>query len=247
MGLQVKQDEAAWDKLHEAVREMKPPKSNTVAAKNMRSAAVLSLLASKIVYHIFQPNYSISEDSEIYGALAQQAFYDVQHERDCRAVLLGMLPEEQDHGAQLRGQFVYEGVWTAIRDLVDNKPEIQTELKKCLTKAFEFWRHARDREELFFFSFGPCYVNDDSQPMKFPIDDSSKGQNVSSMPDKAARGREVLVVFPHLYVPGKQILPGMVIWEYQVQAARTETKTQATKGPERAASLRMPRRSGGRH
>jgi hypothetical protein len=141
-----------------------------------------------------------------------------------------MLQEEQPRAAREREQKVHNEVWNMLAGLVAHDIHVSDDLKKCVQAGYEFWNDTKAKHDLYFFSFQPCYDGDQDQAMKFGGDDTAKGQNGSSTHRQPTENAVVLRVFPHLYIVGKQVTPGLVLREQQVEAAKRENADRATKG-----------------
>jgi hypothetical protein len=197
----------------------------------MRVATVLSLLASQIVYQLFHPTYLVpAEESGLWEILIRQAEANPNQERACRSILLKMLQDDQPLAAREREQKVHNEVWNVLAGLVAHDIRVADDLKKCVQAGYEFWNDTKAKHDLYFFSFQPCYEEDQEQAMKFGGYDAAKGQNGSSTQRQLTENGVVLRVFPHLYIVGKQVMPGLVLREQQVEAAKSENADRATKG-----------------
>ena len=115
------QNYGSWKKLkeNEILQHRIPlPSTNTSAAKHMRIATILAILARSIDNHIFQPTYLLEEDSGIRELLLREAVSCSKRESFCRALLGKMLPDEQADAARERAKRVAADVMLEVQDLL---------------------------------------------------------------------------------------------------------------------------------
>src|ERR1700761_7601698 len=75
------------------------PQSNSEAAKQMRCAVIMAIVARTIDAHIFQPTYLLSPNSGIRPLLTRLAQEDSRRESALRALIQTMLSQEQSTAA----------------------------------------------------------------------------------------------------------------------------------------------------
>ena len=193
----------------------------------MRFAAALSLVAEKIVIHLFQPASALRNDSGVREELISYAEADPNTEREFRSTLLGLLPDNRADSAKERRQEAQRKIWKALSDLVGKEARVANELRNCIQAAQEFWDVTKSRQDLYFFNHEPYFEGDPDTTMRFPAEEVGRGQNGALAQQPEAAGPVILVVFPHLYTVDRQILPALVVRESQVQGAMNETSKGA--------------------
>ncbi|PIG84487.1 hypothetical protein AARAC_009919 [Aspergillus arachidicola] len=224
-----------WRQSNLAVQHRVPlPLSNSTAAKQMRLAVILAILARELDKHIFQPIYIILRDTQIREALTTLAASDSEKEPFCRSILLSIDPEAQNKALRSRVQVVIRNVLSS--HLQEILPEthltgLRQSLEKVVQKAAEVWQpigRAKRRYE------------PDFEPLKF-------GRSQIS---QKASGEILLTVFPSIAAvgDGKRIPLTYVVQlrRSQTQCVKAEQEIRQTSGPPtvgRMASNRAGRRS----
>src|SRR5258708_4230115 len=94
------------------------PQSNSDAAKQMRFAVFLAILARELDEHIFQPSYLSTEDNSIREVLVGLAMTEPKRESFCRALLLSLDPEGQAMNLDERKKTVVRNVGSCLLELL---------------------------------------------------------------------------------------------------------------------------------
>ncbi|KAI9729511.1 MAG: hypothetical protein M1818_008483 [Claussenomyces sp. TS43310] len=238
----------AWKRLEEFKLLGGPiplPRSNSSAAKRMRVALMLAVLARRIDEHIFLPTY-ILEDDEIRPLLERLAIANSSKESFCRALLLSLFPEKQARNATQRvGQVVREVAYY-VQDFlsVTQNESFRTGLEKVVRQACEVWRIAQHAVARFEPTFElTCYDDFHWQPLKFVENAEPRGQSPQMA---SARDEERLVIFPRVYYleDGQRgpITNGVVLMESQSIAAAQEMEKSSSSAAGKLPSRPRPSR-----
>lgn len=212
------------------------PRSNSLAAKHMRIAALLAILTRCIDQHIFQPTYILEEDDEIRQLLVNLATTNSQKESICRALLLSIDPEKQAKNAlKRRVQATREIAWYIQDVLSPVKYEtFMSRLDQVVQEALEIWQIAQcatDKFEPLFVLNDIHYEDFDWQLLKF-------GENVVSDGEQSAgvvtgEDEELLVIFPRIYsIEDNEPYPintGVALMRSQSVAAAEEVELERKK------------------
>jgi len=84
----------------------------------MRIAVILAILARTTDVFIFKPTYLLEEDSGFRELLFHQAVIHSKKESFCRALLLGIFPDQQAKTATDRVSIVVHEVIRIVQDLL---------------------------------------------------------------------------------------------------------------------------------
>jgi hypothetical protein len=223
------------------------PPSNTNAAKEMRLAVFLGLLARELVELIFQPCYISLNELDIRNVLLEVAMTDSKKESYYRAILLAMGSNKQKTVLEERKKTFLQNVEANLSDLL---PEAQyTELRQILEvvveKACETWKffqYSRNRYEL---DFDLLEWGGDWDP--FPFQSSSNlGQEQSPNGDA---DEPVLAIFPRICRVGngefKPLNFGTVLTRYQCADADRELRKKEPSNPRAARAISDRQRTRG--
>lgn len=116
--------------------------SNSQAAKEMRSVAILASVSRVFVRQLFRPTYLLSADSGIPELLHRQVRDQSLKESRLRAAILALLPQEQE--AAIAG-----AIRTTCKEILDltsgllsssDAAEFQERLKDLVEEACEMWQ-----------------------------------------------------------------------------------------------------------
>lgn len=141
---------------HSLIKRTIPlPLSNTPASKQMRVAAVLTIIAECLSELIFQPTYLLNHTNELYGLMAGLSIEDPAREAYLRAVLLALSPDTQERNKRtVCGQAVTKVLsYTESTLLVGKKKEFRDSLERFCEQACNEWSHLQilaDRVEPSF-------------------------------------------------------------------------------------------------
>jgi hypothetical protein len=121
---------------------MSLPASNSPAAKQMRIAAMLAILARCINLHVFQPTYLLDEKDEIRRLLIRLTVADSKKESFCRAVLLSMFPEIQAKNAAKAVERVVREISWSVRKLISDTQydRFKLGLEDVVRQAHDAWQ-----------------------------------------------------------------------------------------------------------
>lgn len=219
------------------------PPSNTNAAKEMRLAVFMGLLARELADNIFQPIYISPSESDILNILRELAVKDPKKESYCRAILLAMSPEKQNTVLKERKKTLLQNVGSYLYDLLPGAQydELRQSLEIVVERACETWRffqYSRNRYEPDFDL--PEWGDEEWEA--FPFTDNSnlsQEQGTNGDADEA-----VLTIFPRLCRLGngepKPVNFGTVLTKYQCSGADREWRRKEPSSP-RAARANFDR------
>lgn len=190
----------AWDKFQRdselAVRHHVPLlASNSPAAKGMRLAVILAILAREIDTNIFQPNYLFS-DTEIRAALCKLATVDPEKESFCRSMLLSIDQSAQQIYIQFRIQNVVGNVSNYLSDVLSESQigELRQRIENVVKRAIETWRPIQSASKKYETDFEPLkWDDDDWSHFQFPGDNDDQNEVVDSQ-----QGGNLLTIFPRI-------------------------------------------------
>jgi hypothetical protein len=210
------------------------PPSNTNAAKQMRLAVILGLIARELTEHIFLPFYISLSDIDVLVDLAELARKDPKKESYCRAVLLAISPEKQETILEGKKKIFCQNVGSYLFDLLPaaQYDEFRQSLEFVVERACETWK--------FFQYSRNRYVTDydlrdwgEDEWESFPFEenpDVSQQQGPISDTDEA-----VLSVFPRMcrlgnggYLP---INAGTALTKSQCIGAEQELRKKESSSP----------------
>ncbi|KAL2803113.1 hypothetical protein BJX63DRAFT_425568 [Aspergillus granulosus] len=206
------QNRSIWDTFKRqsnlAVEHHAPlPHSNSLAAKQMRLAIFLAILAREVDKQIFQPTYIMPEDAGIREVLANLAASDSEKESFCRSVFLSINPDAQNAALQSRVQAVIRNASSYLYDMLpdDQFDQLRASVGKIVKKAVDLWNPLQRSLQRYEPDFEPLKWGDDQwSSLDFP-DGSHAGmvekgnrfpltyvvQLRRSQPQCMAAGREV--------------------------------------------------------
>ncbi|WYZ34031.1 hypothetical protein EsH8_I_000307 [Colletotrichum jinshuiense] len=253
-------ESSRWDKIrnhNSIVRAIPVPSSNSPAAKNMRVAASLAILASALAEHVFRPIYLPENDNELSGLLFQLADEDYKKGKHLRSVLMGALPDNQKKNASQRAGNVVSNVFDCIGDVLSRgkQEQFKSALEELCQKTCLEWTELQHSAELIETElvFQP-YERDNWKMLRLPQTEKSTppqkargGQPVSN--NNATHSTEnssslsandfVVAVWPAFftYVEGGSNLvdQGFVLGKSQMETARAEEASELSQGTRRAA------------
>ncbi|ORY18328.1 hypothetical protein BCR34DRAFT_610336 [Clohesyomyces aquaticus] len=227
------------------------PQSNSEAAKEMRIAMVVGILARLVDRYIFQPTYILDDESGFRELLRRQVAVDDKKEAFTRGMFLSMFPEEQECWAKNGRDRVIEDL---IKDVVvhflapGDIGSFREELENVVVQAQECWRTVQYCNRRLEPSFR--YTHDTNfgwQTFEFQIANPREGNQPVSPVAADDPEDELFVIFPRVYiVKCKQpITPGAVLRKAQFRAAALEARENASQAPftEPASTRHRPRRS----
>jgi hypothetical protein len=202
------------------------PPSNSPAAKRVRVAAALNILATYLCANIFKPCYipeSAADSETIKEILGYQSTTGLRkEEKFMRALLISMYPDEQVKAAINRAvQITVEDILKCLSFFLNDRVQtFRTGLEALLKGAANLSRQMQQSEKMVEVNVegGDFAERPDEYLQDF-------GELVS--PTGPARF-EMLNLFPHIYVPedGKVVLQGIFLFSDQevVIAAEQELR-----------------------
>ncbi|KAJ5465327.1 uncharacterized protein N7458_001013, partial [Penicillium daleae] len=190
----------AWDKFQMdselAVRHHVPLLAfNSPAAKGMRLAVILAILAREIDTNIFQPNYLFS-DTELRVVLCDLATVDGGKESFCRSMLLSIDHSAQQVSIQSRIQTVVCNVSNSLFGVLSEAQfgEFRQRIENVVTRAIETWRPIQSASKKYETDFEPLKWDDnDWTQFQFPGDNNDQNEAANSH-----QGSNLLTVFPRI-------------------------------------------------
>ncbi|OGM49459.1 hypothetical protein ABOM_001762 [Aspergillus bombycis] len=218
---------SAWEKLRkrELAREHKIPLpcSNTPAAKQMRLATILAILAREINKHIFLPVYIAPVDNMCHPfrqVLANEAAIDSEKESYCRSILLSLDPPTQDSLCSVGIQTVVQNVSEYLYELLpeDQRPAFYNTLSKVVQKAAVVWKPIQRSKRRYELDFDPPAADDDCDAFTFPSTEKTTTERNANQrnPNKIS-----LAVFPRL----------SIIENKEITAYTTSTQLSSSQSP----------------
>lgn len=190
-----------WDKFQRdtelAVRHHVPLlASNSAAAKGMRLAVTLAILAREIDKNIFQPNYLFS-DTELRTVLCNLAAVDGEKESFCRSMLLSIDHSIQQTSIQSRIQTVVRNVSNYLLfDMLSEAQfsEFRQSIENVAKKAIDIWRPIQHASKKYEPDFEPLkWDDDDWSQFQFPGENDNQNEVVDSH-----QGGNLLTIFPRI-------------------------------------------------
>ncbi|KAH8880191.1 hypothetical protein GQ53DRAFT_833485 [Thozetella sp. PMI_491] len=140
-----------WDIIqkYDRVENIPLPRTNTLVAKKMRTAAVLAVIAVVLAEHIFLPIYLLEESDELFSLMSDLAYDDPSRESYLRAVLLSLLPDKQTQLGRKRIKNAVRDVLACVAPLlVDEKQDMfRTAIENLCEQACEQWMHLQQIPE----------------------------------------------------------------------------------------------------
>ncbi|PHH58492.1 hypothetical protein CDD82_2949 [Ophiocordyceps australis] len=142
---------------HNLVKRAIPlPLSNSPAARQMRVAAALAIMADSLAQYILQPTYLLRDSNELSDLLAGLSIEDPAREAYVRAVLLSVSPDRQEQNRRTRCGHAVVDVLSYTASLLSS-PERIDDLRAALEAMCEQvcaeWSHVQALAERVETSF----------------------------------------------------------------------------------------------
>ncbi|OOF97962.1 hypothetical protein ASPCADRAFT_128143 [Aspergillus carbonarius ITEM 5010] len=191
----------AWAKLKHCdivrTHQIPIPCSNTQAAKQIRLAIILAVLAREIDRHIFQPCYITPEDTRIREILVELAVTNSEKESFCRSLLHSINVEAQEKALSLIIQTVVSRVLSYLENLLTEtqRTSMHASLERIVQKAAEVWQPIRRAKKRYEPDFEQPGTNEYWLPFTLAENDRPEAQTVRDTQDEHA-----LTIFPRLSV-----------------------------------------------
>lgn len=137
-----------WEDLHDKLKWLPLPPSNSKEARQMRMAACVGALGSRFAGHIFVPMYVEPDAGEITNLLSSLSNTDSAREVYLRSVLLSVDPEHQKNIMRKRFVEIIETVHKTLGCLVreEKQSAFEAELREVCRVAVECWEFIRQTE-----------------------------------------------------------------------------------------------------
>lgn len=212
------------------------PPSNTNAAKEMRLAVFMGLLARELAEHIFQPFYISLNEIDIRDILVELAMKDSKKESYYRAILLAMSPKKQNTILEERKKTFLQNVGSYLFDLLPEGQynELRQILEVVVERACETWKSFQYSRNRYEPDFDLLEWGDEWEPFPFQ-NNSNQGQEQSLNGDT---DEAVLTIFPRICRVGngecKPINFGTVLTRYQCSGAERELRKKEPSSPRAA-------------
>jgi hypothetical protein len=173
------------------------PQSNSDAAKQMRLAVFLAILARELNEHTFQPSYISLNENDLREILVALAVKDPKKESFCRAMLLSINPEKQAMILEERKKSV---LWNAGSDFLDLLPPVRYEefrksLEDVVERACETWKSIQYSKNRYEPDFEPLEWGDEEWDSFLFANSASTNQNQHANGDT---DEALLTVFPRI-------------------------------------------------
>ncbi|KAK1982765.1 hypothetical protein LZ30DRAFT_769929 [Colletotrichum cereale] len=259
-------ESTTWNEIrnHRAVMRAIPvPSTNSFAAKKMRVAAALTILASALVEHVFQPTYLLG-DNELARLLTDLAFDDPEREAHLRSALLSLDPPRQKAHAIERAQKASSELSKYVSPLLPGSKQDQftSALRAICQDARRCWARVLrlpDRVDPIFGVGIVPYAND-WKLMQFPGVDGQPSKARGSPPGgkgdgvrprtgaRLSSGAENVAAFvwPAFILFGDEqetLKEGLVLEDCQVKDAKAEENSEFASGPRRMVRQQSRRHS----
>jgi len=242
---QILGNQVAWRRLKElelgpqhGQHQVPLPQSNSQAAKQMRIAVMLAILARTIDKDIFQPTYILDGESGIRELLVLQAIADSGKEAYCRSILLSMFPEEQTKVSKERVKEVVGHVGWYAQDLlsVTQFETFKAGLEQIVQSASDLWKTIQRAKQRYEPNFAlDDYEDFDWDIISFEERTAAAGEEGSAEVAGAGNDEDLLVIFPRVYAVDDSdpdpITHGVVLKRSQSAEATQELERTRTANP----------------
>lgn len=210
------------------------PPSNTNAAKQMRLAVFMGIIARELANNIFQPFHVSFDEIEIQDMFVELSIKDPKREAFCRAILLAISPEKQNAILEERKKTFLQSVGSYFFDLLPatQYDELRQSLKLVVDRACETWRffqYSKNRYEPDYelLEWG------DGEWESFPFENSSGTSQDPGFNNDS--DEPVLTIFPRLCRVGsegcKPVNIGTVLSRSQCIEAEREMRKKEPSSP----------------
>ncbi|KAK7756335.1 hypothetical protein SLS62_001561 [Diatrype stigma] len=190
-----------WADLHDKLKWLPLPASNSKEARQMRMAACVGALGSRFAGHIFVPMYVDPDAGEITNLLSSLSNTDSAREVYLRSVLLSVDPEQQKKIRRKRIIEILEAVHKTLGCLVREEKQnaFKADLQEVCKAAVECWEFIRQTEvkvHPVLPSFNPmedtaAVFNDkDWVPIRLTVPSKDKVPEVNGGPKTNGTGKK---------------------------------------------------------
>ncbi|KAE8139544.1 hypothetical protein BDV38DRAFT_280897 [Aspergillus pseudotamarii] len=197
---------SAWEKLRQRelarTYQIPLPCSNTLAAKQMRLALILAILAREINKHIFLPAYIAPVDNEnnlFRKALNNEAALNSEKESFCRSILLSLDPPTQE-------SICLEGIQTVVKNVSEyfyellseeQRPAFHNTLSKVVQNAAAVWKPIQRSKRRYELDFDPPTADDECEVFMFPSSNNAPKEKTANQKNP---NKTYLTVFPRVSI-----------------------------------------------
>ncbi|KAK0634356.1 hypothetical protein B0T17DRAFT_502027 [Bombardia bombarda] len=181
-------DAPLWDKMrdHHRVKGIIPLLlTNSPAAKQMRAAAFLAILATELTKYIFQPTYILEEgDEELSGILSNLTVTAPERETYLRSILLGANAPNRSAVAKYRAKLAARAVVFYVEPLLSGGDAVfRAALDELCTLACTHWLRVQEVED----KIEACFEASDGQDWQLS-QSSSSSSSLSNGESKKPNG-----------------------------------------------------------
>lgn len=257
---QILLDDTLWKKVKEYLKlgnAVPLPLSNSLVAKQMRTAAFLAVLMHEMRGHIYQPTY-LQRDNADLNKIMEGLIEEGESEREShlRAVFLRLstlCSKDVDAIAASHIDTVVHNVTACVLDLIPEKlkADFKSKLKAYCTQACEHWKFIQQLEGKINLDFDA----NEATPLNPTTDPTPKAaaraNGTASTPkkpsttaaaatptDPAESLEDAVVIWPAFYNESSDrmetLVRGHLLTAPQIAAAKAEEKAQQPTGPRRA-------------
>lgn len=147
------------------------PPTNSVAAKQMRVAAVLRLLAEAASSHICQPIHIPHKGTTVADLLDTIEQLDPQRARHIRSVLLNIAPGKQEEFGKARATTACQDVYNSVSFMLDDRKAFGRALLEWFDRVCNTWQSFQQfeiRYQDLFESKNEDLVPEEWEPLAEP-------------------------------------------------------------------------------
>lgn len=164
----------SWHRLTEleCLEGIPLPPTNSDAAKRMRVAAVLRLLAEAASSHICQPIHIPHRDTIVADLLDTIDHLDPQRAIHIRSVLLNIEPGKQEEFGKKRATTACKDVYDCVSFMLDDREAFGRALLEWFDKVRNTWRSFQQldvRYQALFESKNEDLISDEWEPLPEPL------------------------------------------------------------------------------
>lgn len=148
------------------------PHTNSAAAKRMRVAAVLRLLAKAASFHICQPIHLPHRGTTVADLLDTIDQLDPQRARHVRGILLNIEPGKQEDFGKKRATTSCQDVYNSVSFMLDDRKAFGRALLEWFDKVCNTWRSLQQfevRYQALFEAKNEDLVPEEWEPLPAPI------------------------------------------------------------------------------
>jgi hypothetical protein len=218
----------------ESTHAISVPRSNTRAAKQMRTFLVMAVLARSLTKHIFTPTYIFDEVTELQALLSDIS--DKAKRNFLRGMILSLFEETQEEIATERVSMVLREVLQPVEDLLgpNAAQKFRQELKSKVQEAKDIWWRLQRHQIHFEADMNSDIERWEWQSVRFSSDNDQMKSQAATL-EAFDTDEAVLTVFPRIFVEDDPrdicIFPGVVLQKSQTAIAEREVNEIAASSP----------------